>query len=69
MIRAPTSGIAAHPFNAPDGITNATSDAWIFDTACTHHMAHNPKLFHNYNQFPMPIAVCRIGSGEHLAYG
>jgi Pol polyprotein, beta-barrel domain/Zinc knuckle len=65
MIQAPTSGISAHLFNASDD----TSDAWIFDTACTHHMAHNPELFHDYNQFPTPIAVRGIGSGEHLAYG
>jgi hypothetical protein len=31
-------------------------------------MVHNHELFHNYNQFPIPIAVCGIGSGEHLAY-
>jgi hypothetical protein len=30
---------------------------------------HNHELFHDYNQFPTPIAVCGIGSGEHLAYG
>jgi Pol polyprotein, beta-barrel domain len=65
MIRAPTSGISAHLFNASDD----TSHAWIFDTACTHHMANNHELFHDYNQFPTPIAVCGIGSGEHLTYG
>jgi Pol polyprotein, beta-barrel domain len=69
MIQTPTSGISAHPFNASDGTTNTTSDAWIFDTACTHHMAHNHKLFHDYNQFPTPVAVHGIGLEEHLAYG
>jgi Pol polyprotein, beta-barrel domain len=67
MIQTPTSGISAHPFNASDG-TTTTSDAWIFNTACAHHMVHNHELFHDYNQFPTPIAVCGIGSGEHLAY-
>jgi Pol polyprotein, beta-barrel domain/GAG-pre-integrase domain len=66
MIQTPALGISAHPFNASD---DTTSDAWIFDTACTHHMVHNHELFHDYNQFPKPIAVCGIGSGEHLAYG
>jgi Pol polyprotein, beta-barrel domain/GAG-pre-integrase domain/Zinc knuckle len=65
MIQMPTSGIAAHPFNASDD----TSNAWIFDTACTHHMVHNHELFHDYNQFPTLITVCGIRSGEHLAYG
>jgi Pol polyprotein, beta-barrel domain len=65
----PTSGTSAHPFIASDSTTNATSDAWIFDTACTHRMAHNHDLFHKYTQFPTSIAVCGIGSGEHLAYG
>jgi Pol polyprotein, beta-barrel domain len=65
MIHAPTSGIAAPPFNT----SNNTSDAWIFDTACTHHMVHNHELFHDYNQFPTPITVRGIGLGEHLAYG
>jgi Zinc knuckle len=66
MIQTPMSGIAAPPFNSSDG-TTATSDAWIFDTACTHHMGHNHELFHGYNQFPTPIAVHGIGSGEYLA--
>jgi Pol polyprotein, beta-barrel domain len=39
-----------------------------FDTTCTYHMAHNRELFHNYNQFPTPIAVCDIGSRQHLTY-
>jgi hypothetical protein len=69
MIQTPMSGIAAHPFNASDGTTNTTSDAWIFDTACTHHMVHNHELLNDYNQFPTPIAVRGIGSREHLAYG
>jgi Pol polyprotein, beta-barrel domain len=68
MIQMPTSRIATHPFNASDG-TTATSNAWIFDTACPHHMVHNHELFHDYNQFPTPIAVHGIGSGKYLAYG
>jgi Pol polyprotein, beta-barrel domain/Zinc knuckle len=66
IIHTPMSGIAAHPFNASDDIT---SDTLIFNTACTHHMVHNHELFHNYNQFPTPIAVCGIRLREHLAYG
>jgi hypothetical protein len=54
-------GIAAHPFNASD---DTTSDAWIFETACTEQMVHNHGLFHDYNQFPTPITVCGIGSGN-----
>jgi Pol polyprotein, beta-barrel domain len=65
MIQTRASGISAHAFNASDD----TSDARIFDTACTHHMVHKHELFHDYNQFPTPIAVHGIGSGEHLAYG
>jgi Pol polyprotein, beta-barrel domain len=69
MIQTPMSGISAHLFNASDSTSKTTSDTWIFDTACTHHMAHNHELFHDYNQFPTPITVHGIGSGEHLAYG
>jgi hypothetical protein len=67
MIHTLTSGISTSPLNASDYITSF--DGWIFDTAYIHYMVHNRELSHDYNQFPIPIAVCGIGLGKHLAYG
>jgi hypothetical protein len=68
MIQISMWRIAVHSFNAFDDITNATSEALIFDTAYTHRMEYNPELFYDDNQFPMPIIVHRIASEQYLAY-
>jgi hypothetical protein len=63
VIQMLTLRISIHLSNASDDTTNITSNAWIFDIAYVHHIICNYELFYNYNQFPVPIAVCRIELG------
>ncbi|XP_052209280.1 uncharacterized protein LOC127812791 [Diospyros lotus] len=44
--------------------TNDSSDAWLIDSGCTHHLCNDPEMFKNLNETYK--SKVKVGNGEFL---